>query len=79
MKERPSNGASVVEAWTQLADTTMAGYPAAPIVKALAKASRIARRTPGSPSLIGFGIPIPMRLWCRSILGKFCMSSKKCG
>jgi polyhydroxyalkanoate synthase len=26
MKERPSNGASLVEAWTQLVDTTMAGY-----------------------------------------------------
>jgi poly[(R)-3-hydroxyalkanoate] polymerase subunit PhaC len=40
MKERPSNGASLVEAWTQLADTTMAGYPAAPIVEALSKAQQ---------------------------------------
>ena len=38
MKEEASNGAQIVESWAELANNTMAGYPAEPIVEALAQA-----------------------------------------
>ena len=38
MKEQATNGAQIVESWAELADNTTAGYPAEPIVEALAQA-----------------------------------------
>ena len=46
MNEKASNEAQIVESWIDLANTTMAGYPAEPIVEALAQAQHKRKEDP---------------------------------
>ena len=46
MNEIASNGAQIVESWVDLADNTTAGYPAEPIVEALAQAQHKRKEDP---------------------------------
>jgi len=46
MKERSSNGSKTVDSWAELVDNTMAGYPFAPIVQAMAKAQQERQEDP---------------------------------
>ena len=46
MNEKASNEAQIVESWIDLANTTMAGYPAEPIVEALAQAQHGRKEDP---------------------------------
>ena len=46
MNEKATNGAQIVESWIELANNTMAGYPAEPIVEALAEAQHARKEDP---------------------------------
>ena len=75
MKETPSNDSNIFESWLALADTTMAGYPVAPVAQAFTKAQQSRKEDPW--------VTLIDRLWDVNlvstlrplILGKLCMSS----
>ena len=46
MNEKATNGAQIVESWIELANNTMAGYPAEPIVEALVQAQHARKKDP---------------------------------
>ena len=46
MKETPSNGSNIVESWLALADSTMAGYPVAPVAQAFTRAQQSRKEDP---------------------------------